>query len=892
MRRQKVLGKLNNKVKCYFIYTILFMVMFYFIFSAFDLNEKGFAWGRDSFTVEYPARLLLRKLVIDFLKNPSTIPMFSFSIGQGLDILSFLNTWYLEPVNILMIFFPINDSETAFTVICILYLYLSGLSFFIYSNYIYKKSRACVIGSLIYCFSGFALYYAPRHPCFLAPMIYMPLIFLTIEKMIRQSKKYVFSFIVIIFVSLLSSYYYFYINTIFMVLYVFVRLLMNCSISHEQKKVDMGVLTVGYILGVGIACASFFPALYFYLNSNRKASLFQIKDYLIYEFPYYIREFIYMVIPYVHDYKYWLILGIAPICVITFFLLLLKSQSRELKLLCISGVIFVSFPLFGLVFAAFGSINSRFSYYLIFGFGIAFVAMYDSLYEINKKIQCISIVYIMIYLAISIFSSYIHKGASLIGFAMISLTVIAFLEAQNTYIKIRTRKMILDIIILITVSVNGYFLFNAGFTGYVNEFNDLGMINEKLLNSPLESVNAIEDNSFFRVAEAKKDTNTLNSSISAQNFQGVKSISLMHNVIDNYMAEFNLLLGNRDYYDRTMIYGLDNRKVLETLADVKYYIANEDQSSYIPDIYAFDCIDGENKIFRREPEYCVELGYLYERIMPYSEFEKLNMMERQEALVQCAIINDSLVNQNMLNQNSNTYWNEKADYVMFNMAGQEIQKDLGYTLSFQGEVIYMDFHVPVKSEIYLQFARASAGSSSYTAILNGLEKSINFLENDSMYDAGQETYLVYMGCVESGDYRMEVRCDSFVEEPMLTVEDMIIYTEPVNETNIHIKTLAEHQLQNVKIETNHISANINAENASMLFLSIPYTSKGWKARVDGEEVEIIRTNIMYMGIPVSNGEHKIELTYSTPYLRIGIIVSVISLLITIIAYILYKYYRH
>ena len=58
----------------------------------------------------------------------------------------------------------------------------------------------------------------------------------------------------------------------------------------------------------------------------------------------------------------------------------------------------------------------------------------------------------------------------------------------------------------------------------------------------------------------------------------------------------------------------------------------------------------------------------------------------------------------------------------------------------------------------------------------------------------------------------------------------------------------------------------------MVCVAIPYSS-GWKASVDGRETEIYQANGMYMGIPVSAGDHKIELTYTTPGLKIGIMIS-------------------
>ncbi|MGL6197347.1 MAG: YfhO family protein [Lachnospiraceae bacterium] len=57
--------------------------------------------------------------------------------------------------------------------------------------------------------------------------------------------------------------------------------------------------------------------------------------------------------------------------------------------------------------------------------------------------------------------------------------------------------------------------------------------------------------------------------------------------------------------------------------------------------------------------------------------------------------------------------------------------------------------------------------------------------------------------------------------------------------------------------------------------------EGWSATVDGEDAELLKTNTMYMGLKLSQGDHVIDLKYNTPGLRVGIILSVTELVITI-----------
>lgn len=57
----------------------------------------------------------------------------------------------------------------------------------------------------------------------------------------------------------------------------------------------------------------------------------------------------------------------------------------------------------------------------------------------------------------------------------------------------------------------------------------------------------------------------------------------------------------------------------------------------------------------------------------------------------------------------------------------------------------------------------------------------------------------------------------------------------------------------------------------MLYVSIPYND-GWRAYVDGEEIQAQKINRAFTGIPVKGvGEHKVELRYHPVGFQFGVI---------------------
>lgn len=84
-----------------------------------------------------------------------------------------------------------------------------------------------------------------------------------------------------------------------------------------------------------------------------------------------------------------------------------------------------------------------------------------------------------------------------------------------------------------------------------------------------------------------------------------------------------------------------------------------------------------------------------------------------------------------------------------------------------------------------------------------------------------------------------------------------------------------------QFDDTYIKGTINATENKILYTSINY-DEGWTVKVDGNEVKKIKIGDALIGVPLDEGEHEIEFTYEPQGLRIGIAISVITLLIFIL----------
>ena len=115
-----------------------------------------------------------------------------------------------------------------------------------------------------------------------------------------------------------------------------------------------------------------------------------------------------------------------------------------------------------------------------------------------------------------------------------------------------------------------------------------------------------------------------------------------------------------------------------------------------------------------------------------------------------------------------------------------------------------------------------------------------------------------------------------------TFKKIKLYCQSMDKFIGQINALKEDTLQKVDFHkgensgaTNEITGEISLKENKIMLLSIPYTN-GWQAYVDGKKTEILKANTMFSAIQVGKGDHKIRLTYNTPGLKIGIVLSALG----------------
>jgi uncharacterized membrane protein YfhO len=79
-----------------------------------------------------------------------------------------------------------------------------------------------------------------------------------------------------------------------------------------------------------------------------------------------------------------------------------------------------------------------------------------------------------------------------------------------------------------------------------------------------------------------------------------------------------------------------------------------------------------------------------------------------------------------------------------------------------------------------------------------------------------------------------------------------------------------------------IEGTVKLEQKAVLVVQTPF-DRGWQAWQDGKAAPVVKVDVGLLGVGLDGGEHKIELRYRTPFLVLGLAISLGSLLILCLA---------
>ncbi len=597
----------RNREKEYFrFYTLLFVLAALAVFSWYFLAGRTLIWQGDGWSQHYKALVYYAKYMRDIARNflsghGLVIPHWDMNIGEGSDIIGTLHYYVIgDPFAVFAVFVPVKYMHLYYNAMILLRLYLSGVAFSLLCFRTGLESRFGVMaGTLSYVFCYWAIFNAGRHPYFLNPMLYLPLLILGVEKIRKGGRAY--GYIMSVCIAAVSNFYFFYMLAWVTALYVLARLVITYRKDIRSGLRFLGKLAGASIWGVCMGAVIFLPVCAIFLDDSR----FGVGNavHLFYPLSHYSK------LPSLFlagNDSYWMCMGYAAPALLAVFLLFSPWRKAHgqavvdkagdatyvlLRVLFLMGCVIMLFPVCGQILNGFSYMSNRWCWAFALLVAYILAAMWPSLMELGETQGRFLLLCSAYYFVLCLLLEYSRNIKTYAAFAIAMLFLfLIFPFRSNAWggVNRKGKQKIALLLVFLSALFTGFWKNAAGGDNYASEGMEAARVQRELTRNETVAVKKAAEadgiNSFYRYSGRGL---TENANILARLSSTQYYWSLSNPYVSQLRTQMEVREPNLFHFQ-----GYDDRAALLALSGVRYYVVPSWDNSNIP--YGFTHVDTVN----------------------------------------------------------------------------------------------------------------------------------------------------------------------------------------------------------------------------------------------------------------------------------------------------------
>lgn len=804
------------------IYIILsFLIPFTFIFIVFNLNgffSSNAIINSDMASQTYPLFHYLKDLL-----NGMTTLFYSFNKSMGGTMFGTFFYYLSSPLNLLLYFVNKSDIINFITILIVIKFSLCSLTMYIYLRRKFKEDSFLLLAlSIAYGLMGYNLNYFIVIQ-WLDIVFLAPLVLIGIDKII-EGESFLF-YMILLFISIFSNYYLSYMLCIFCVLYFAYELLIKYDLKKDKAKLRKIIFRFLFSsLLSGLMCSFFLiPCVIESFNYGRNVNL---EDILSFDFNYfnlfsktYIGTTNIMIPLNYSCINIYISIVILPLVFFYFMNRNINNKERNISLIFLTILIlplFIGF--FNYIWHLFTNpIGFNYRYsYLLCIFLI--IISYKSVKNLNiSRAQMLA--YLSLYLTISFLSLITIYFANYyyLSIEKIWITVIfLFIYFFLLYKSNKTKLKFLSLFIICEVFLNFIITFSNNNASDIDKVNSFYEINNDIVDKYYD-----------------------------KNYRMSVSTSLLMSYNDQFIFNYSGLSGFLSTTNSNYLKFLYNSSFVEYI-DLNYYVDSFD--SYLKDsllgnkiivskqkIDKYKLIDeftfNNNKYYLYDNQYALNIGYMVNEKLKDKNLAD-NTIDWNNNLF------NSLTNNSYIYVHEIPYKYRKNDEYKYDINNSSdnlifIQDHISNDIIFNDNPIG-NMEVNCKGSLNLRcIIENDYKNQELTIKLNNNNKADNFKLYYLDFDSFKKVYDV----LSKNQFNIEEKKDNFLK------------------------------------------GNINVTSDKKVFLLTLAYEKGFNIYVDGVKTEYYDL-YGFIGVDLDEGYHVIEITYSQPGLKLGIIFSCCAFVIS------------
>lgn len=818
------------------------------------------------------------------LKEGSSF-MYSWNTGGGSSFIGVIANYIASPLYLLSALIPSGtpwlQMFLAFTVV--VRVGCAGMFFAIFLRKVFgKHDLSLVMFSLMYAFCGYILGYY-WNMMWLDTVALTPLVIAGVVEVLRDKKFRLY--IISLALSVMFSFYIGYMVCLF-VLIVSICYTIVSFVSFRESLKNAGKMLGYTAIALMITAVITLPS-YLCLNASDSAGAagaFPTSYTINYAYGYEAHNILNTLLaigrtatnmlaltkPIVFDQGLPNIAcGVLTLVLIPFYFTTKKISLRE-KIVSGSLCVFflLSFVINQLNFIWHGMSTPAMVYYrwsFIFSF-VMIVLAYRAFMLIDsftKKTFAFSAGLLVLYLALSfVLQKKICVAITLAGAVVVLAGFVLYRKKKLRY---RTLSILLCLFVFCEMSAGAFYGVRTVKSSKIDDYPK----NNKAVSQLLEVAGVREKDEIFRTEFTQPFT------LNDPDLYSVYGISTFNSMVDSSYADALKELGlaaskinNRYVYH-------ENTPVANIFLNIKYLVSREDMP--LLDTESAQLVATADECGIYENKYYVPMGFvtssaLLEGYSSDSDWNFPGDVQNWWFSTATGVDEDVLSEVEPLTEINCTYPDNltavnnpshRYRYDLSKVSAPEATQDEAKNTP-EGAPMWIEYEIPEDGSYYGTFR--STSDKETTVIINGDEE--NPLELIQDY-----TNLTAIGALHKGD-KVRVEMEAEYGKKSNVICKLVKVNEDVLKEGTEI--LRENTMTLSEWSDRGIKGTINAEKSGLFYTSVLYT-EGWKVYVDGKETEITPVSDTFIAFEISQGEHEIELKFTTPGLYAGAVITCVGI---------------
>ena len=840
----------GKKSYYYILFTILFGIVSLCCFSWIIFSGRTFIWSGEGWSLHYKALVYYSDYLKEIFRHLFTdhaliIPEWDFYIGEGGDIMSSLLSGTAgDPAAFLSVFVPASAMPAFYAFSNVLRLYLAGLAFSALCFGTGQKNRCGIMaGAIGYSFCGWGLYYAVRVPCYLNPLILLPLIILGIVKLIRSKRPYL-----LIFCLCLAG---------------MMLLPALTTASGESRLRGFGLFGLVYP-------AFYYDALPGTLFSNSNAG-----------------------------YVYGLIIGLtAPAFLAVILLFVKRKEDTFLKVLTVICLACILIPACGGISFGKDSMPGSWSFALALLCSYILVKKWNELTDLPERQWLMLTAAGIVYFVLCMCCRLSRTNSACAALPVIFMTLLIIGSSGDGKTAALKQPLLLGVTVF-QVIVIAFWMYSPDADNFAGSLMESGEIETTWVNNEAAIVRSLAgEEDYVRSSGRDLAQNAgVFERISAAQYDD-RTAPLALAGVQYYTVRNNDAAGMP--YGYTLVDTVNGNPTQE---EELQKLEKEFEGQEISDAQK-DKIKGKTSTLYSvyKNDHALGIGYCYDSYFTEETLASLNAVQKQEAYLKAACVDmapgeieeaDLKMHEYLLSYDLECAGKEISEgYNRFITTEENTEA----VITLSEEIPNAEFYIELTGLTFtptpqydLYFGEQSVDPLNlYTRTNWDLLQVINQdkirqdkelfnpLQNVNItiepsagkkkdirfrFDEPGQDHLVNLGYTKSPAAGFKL---TFPKMGVYAYESLNVYAVPMEEFDGSVEKLQENMLSDVTFGTDTLTGSLSLDEPKLLCVAVPY-SKGWKAYIDGDKVQNLRVNEHYQGVVVPAGEHTIEYRYHMPF---------------------------